>query len=75
MSEWISVKEQFPSSKIFVEVKRKVLDRLKKVSLSKTKDDCMREGFIYQWKYKSGIFAGSLDEEDEWKIFEESSTC
>jgi hypothetical protein len=70
MSEWISAKEELPSSQVFVDVS-KSYRVIRKVKLTKTKDDSYREGFLYEWKYKSGISAGFLDEDDEWRYIEE----
>jgi hypothetical protein len=66
---WVSVKEELPPLDQFVNV-RKSYTTLKKVRLKKVTDEHFREGFIYEWKYRSGLTASVLTNDDEWVFIE-----
>ncbi len=67
--EWISVKEKLPEENQLVRVtsiwRYKSLD---KVMLVKIEDNLLKGKIDREWRYASGLFASSLDENDEWKI-------
>ena len=69
-SKWISVKEQLPPLGQLVDLYRKGIGTIPKVKLTKEFDEDLRDGFCYEWRYKSGIFAAPFDREDEWHYWE-----
>lgn len=71
MNEWISVKISIPEIGRLCKVQKSNGTLLQPVRLKTTSDDCTFDGIRYDWIYKSGIHASSLEPEDIWDFIDE----